>query len=716
MKLSYYVLLVLLIGGKTCAQNIDSLLVVAQNIKNDSVSLTKMNAAGYACLFKDADKAYNILHKTRLKAARVKRPYNHTEVLNTLGVYHDLSGNRDSAQFYFNKALNISKKNKFKSLEVRSINNLGMLNWNRGKFNKALDYFLEAEKLNEKLPDEASRTPKSTMYSNIGLIYQEMNLFDKALLYHKKAYDYRLNKKRTAELAVSLNNMAICNERLGNREKAITFYREGLEIARNNNKHEYYKLLENYTSILIDLQQYNEAEAMLLECLNMPKEVVCAPKTKFLVYTRLTNVNINMKRPDVALKYGKAGLEVLEKEPDLEVAAGDIYIDIARAYYMKGDMDNGHKYSGMFAKNARYRFSTENATGLADMEVKYETEKKEKLIAEGTLKLLRAEAEARRKEMLIAENEAMLLKGEAEAQKKEKIIAVNISKLLKSEAESGRKGKLIAENKALLFETEAAARNKSYMLIISLCVIGFLSVIGYLLYRQQRLRNRQLEKEFELKSALAQIENQNRLQEQRLDISRDLHDNIGAQLTFIISTLDSLKYRLHETVPSAGSKLEGISNFTRQTILELRDTIWAMNTKHITFEDLRARILNFMEKAREAKENIDFSFGIDPALIDVELSSVTGMNIYRTIQEAINNTIKHSGATKMDVTVFIDNGLAGILIADNGRGFNEHTITHGNGLYNMQKRIEDIGGSFTVFSSNLGTQIKIHLQRQVQSA
>lgn len=69
-----------------------------------------------------------------------------------------------------------------------------------------------------------------------------------------------------------------------------------------------------------------------------------------------------------------------------------------------------------------------------------------------------------------------------------------------------------------------------------------IKLIGFLVYNQQKLKNRQLHKENELRDALIQIETQNRLQEQRLRISRDLRDNIGAQLTFIISSIDNLKY------------------------------------------------------------------------------------------------------------------------------------------------------------------------------
>jgi signal transduction histidine kinase len=143
---------------------------------------------------------------------------------------------------------------------------------------------------------------------------------------------------------------------------------------------------------------------------------------------------------------------------------------------------------------------------------------------------------------------------------------------------------------------------------VSLLAI-FIALIGYLIYRQQKLRNRQQEQEFQLKSAIAQIETQNQLQEQRLTISRDLHDNIGAQLTFIISSVDNIKYAFDIQNVKLDSKLQSISNFTKSTIVELRDTIWAMNSNEITFEDLRARIHNFLENAKTAKEDISiFSF------------------------------------------------------------------------------------------------------------
>ena len=104
----------------------------------------------------------------------------------------------------------------------------------------------------------------------------------------------------------------------------------------------------------------------------------------------------------------------------------------------------------------------------------------------------------------------------------------------------------LATTRANLAETELKVEQRNTMIYGALGLALILGLLGYLFYNQQKLKNRQLVKEGELKTALARIETQNKLQEQRLRISRDLHDNIGSQLTFIISSVDSLQYGLKE--------------------------------------------------------------------------------------------------------------------------------------------------------------------------
>ncbi len=278
--------------------------------------------------------------------------------------------------------------------------------------------------------------------------------------------------------------------------------------------------------------------------------------------------------------------------------------------------------------------------------------------------------------------------------------------------ETQKKEQLLAESKLLLLQNEEKTRRKNYMLAAFLLLSIFTALIGYFLYRQQKVKVIQQQKEFELKSAIAQIEKQNELQEQRLRISRDLHDNIGAQLTFIISSVDNIKYAFEIQNEKLSSKLQTISNFAKSTIIELRDTIWAMNSDKISLEDLKARTLNFIEKAKAAKEEIDFSFTIDDQLLNLYLNSVFGMNLYRVLQEAINNAIKYANAKEIKIDISMLEDKVAVMIKDDGEGFDVEKVEKGNGLINMEKRIESIGGILSIYSTlNHGTTVLILLTK-----
>ncbi|MCZ4319527.1 sensor histidine kinase [Aequorivita viscosa] len=286
----------------------------------------------------------------------------------------------------------------------------------------------------------------------------------------------------------------------------------------------------------------------------------------------------------------------------------------------------------------------------------------------------------------------------------EKIAALNV------EFETEKKENQILQQRAQLVEKDMQVRRKNTFILGSLGLALVLGLLGYLFYNQQKLKNRQLQKEGELKTALAKIETQNKLQEQRLRISRDLHDNIGAQLTFIISSIDNLKYGFSDIGEKLSNKLSNISAFTSQTIYELRDTIWAMNKEQITFEDLQVRIANFIEHAQNASDQTEFSFHIAENVDETHLfSSVEGMNIYRIIQEAVNNALKHAKADEIEVNISRKQNQYQLEIIDNGKGFEQTSIELGNGLNNMKKRAREIGGNIDFVSNiNKGTRVALN--------
>ena len=645
-------LLLFIFQGLMYGQNqvqIDSLLNVISKSTSDSVKICNYNKVAWHYVFSDTSQAKRFLSKSEKIANKDKTSYGYNEIMNLRGIMNDIKGANDSAKYYFTKTLALSRKNHHKVIEVRSINNLGMLHWNLGNYHKALYYFLEGLQLNQNLPTD-KQLKNSIFYNNIGLIYQELNLNEKALTYHFKAYDARVNDNQLKEQASSLNNIGICYHSMLKNKEALVYYKKGLKIAtESKNLIDYYKLTENIGNALQSEKQFKESIPYYQKVLDIKDSVAVNPKTFLGVYTGLSSAYNEIGQPKKGLEYGKEGIKVVKENPDFEYYSSSLYQQVARSYYMLGDVVQGEYFNNLFVETLKQKFSTDNAKSVADLEIKYQTATKEKLLA---------------------------------------------------------------ENKAKLLKNEIEVKNKNLALIAAGALIVFIALIGLFIVRQQRLRTKQQKQEFQLKKAITKIETQNKLQRQRLSISRDLHDNIGAQLTFIISSIDNIKYAFPTADLNLNTKLNTISDFTKATILELRDTIWAMNSSEITFEDLHSRILNFITKAQKCQESIAFSFVVEPKLKDEKLSSVMGMNLYRTIQEAVNNSIKHAAAKTISIAINRDMEDFQILICDDGIGFDQNTISKGNGLLNMEKRIEEVKGTIAfTHTENCGTQIEIRIKK-----
>ena len=282
---------------------------------------------------------------------------------------------------------------------------------------------------------------------------------------------------------------------------------------------------------------------------------------------------------------------------------------------------------------------------------------------------------------------------------------------LDTKYQTEKREKELAESRANLLEIKNREKQKTYWLLLTALVAVFTLAFSYVVFRGQKLKLAQQKQQFKLKEEISRIETQNKLQEQRLSISRDLHDNIGSQLTFIISSVNNLKYRYQAENQPWVSHLNRISDFASETMTELRDTIWAINSNQLKFDDLRVRIFNFIEKARDTNPGLTISFDIDDSLKTTVITATAGVNIYRTIQETVNNILKHAGAKKITISIKNDdNGFHRITISDDGKGFDPTQVIHGNGLHNMAARTEEIGGKFSLESQvSKGTSITLLL-------
>ena len=117
-----------------------------------------------------------------------------------------------------------------------------------------------------------------------------------------------------------------------------------------------------------------------------------------------------------------------------------------------------------------------------------------------------------------------------------------------------------------------------------------------------------------------------------------------------------------------------------------------------------------MEQAQSANQNILFNFSIDENLKNLKFSSLVGVNLYRTIQESVNNAMKYANAHHIVINAEkFQDGLK-IEIKDDGKGFDTENVDVGNGLLNMKKRMEEIGGNFSINSEiGKGTSVNVEL-------
>jgi signal transduction histidine kinase len=207
------------------------------------------------------------------------------------------------------------------------------------------------------------------------------------------------------------------------------------------------------------------------------------------------------------------------------------------------------------------------------------------------------------------------------------------------------------------------------------------------------------------------LDRQLMLERERTRISQDMHDDVGASLTRI-SMMSDLINNMTGIREDARQWLGQISVTSREVTEEMDQIIWALNPKNDNLEGLASYIRRFAFEYLEPAP-IECVFDFPEEMPDRELSVEVRRNIYLVSREAFHNVVKHSGATKVRVSLVLNDHGFRILIKDNGNGFEIDKLDFkGNGLVNMKKRMNDIGGEIVIRSSaGEGTEILIDLPK-----
>lgn len=562
-------------------------------------------------------------------------------------------------------------------------------------------------------------------YNDLGILYYDASNFKKAITYYKKTMHYRQVVNDSMGMASAYNKLGIAYQRIFKMDSAIYYATNALKIYESKNHVQYAAIIKNnIANIYQDLKQYDKALKTHLEVADIRKEIKDLNGLTYS-YTNIGNAYLFLKDTAQALNYYTKGIDIAKRN-NFKGELATLYNNLGSVYKGQKKFNEAIK---VYNKSFDIRKNLNDNYGVASAAINIgslylssgninEAEEKLRFGLNISKKTEAKELELTAYGSLLSyfafkkNTDSILHFQNLYNSIQDSIFSDRITKQvaeIQEKYDTAEREKEILEQRADIAEKELNLNQKNTQIIGLSILAVVIAILGYLLFNQQKLKNAQLKKESELKEALVKIETQNRLQEQRLRISRDLHDNIGAQLTFIISSIDNLKYGFKITNDKLNNKLGSISNFTKDTIYELRDTIWAMNKNEISLEDLQARVSNFVDKADLSSNKTNFIFNIDDSLSkDLKFTSVVGMNIYRIIQEAINNAIKYAEASNIDIDIKKDKDALQFFVKDDGVGFDENKIKSGNGLNNIKKRAEEINASIAIESViDKGTLVKL---------
>jgi signal transduction histidine kinase/ligand-binding sensor domain-containing protein len=205
------------------------------------------------------------------------------------------------------------------------------------------------------------------------------------------------------------------------------------------------------------------------------------------------------------------------------------------------------------------------------------------------------------------------------------------------------------------------------------------------------------------------LEAQAALQSERARIAKDIHDDLGANLTQI-ALLGELAQQDRGEPEKAAARIASISGTARQAIKSLDEIVWAVNPRNDTLTHLIDYTGQFaVDYLRLAGIRCRLDFPEQPPRR--ELSTEVRHNLFLVTKEALNNIVKHAGATEVWLRAKVTDERLELSIEDNGGGFAQAPDNAwADGLRNMRQRLEEIGGECHIKSQpGSGTMVALFL-------
>jgi len=573
---------------------------------------------------------------------------------------------------------------------------------------------------------EKSKNPYtiSDSYNTLGAYYMILSDFHSSIKYHEKALSIRLKLKDKLSIMKTYNNLGSAKKEIGNHKEEIDYYFKALKITDElSDTINQAKIEMNIADAFIRQQQFEEAEKYFLHSLQLLTDLHDI-NGQISCYIGLGTLHYKIGK----FKASKNNYQEVEKL--ISSATNNYILAKYHANYAALLKDIGEETEAInqiktsVSLNEKIGNTNSNLVNYINLAAIYESQKKTQLAKKIYLNALEIAIKTGSKQWQkqsylglattsynLGEFKLAFDNYEKYSTLKDTLQGEEITSSieeLKTKYETEKKEneiKLLEQSnliKTTQIKTQIAQlHTKNILFLASTFVILIISVSVYFVLQKQKSKNR-LEKDLAVK-----ITEEN----ERLRIAKDIHDDLGSGLSKI-SFLSELIVKDKTLTNKTAENVQSIAETSSKIVENMRDLIWILNPENTTLFGLVSRIREFASDYLEDYP-AELIFNFPNQVEETPISKESYREIFMTFKEALNNIVKHSKASIIEIQIELKNNNIEILIKDNGIGIvgNNDIKTNsliGNGLKNMRFRIESIGGMFKLeTNSTIGTIITL---------
>ena len=607
--------------------------------------------------------------------ALAKEDTNKVLTLITTGQYVEYN-NLEEAKNYYVQAYKLSQKLKYTMGILKYYSNYTAVLNIQAKFDSAHLLTKEALKLATQFGNEERII---IAQQNLSATYSYLQDYENALQYLLPSVAYFERINNDARLSLIYDNLGVIYRETKQYEKSLEYHQKALAIARKSqNTYDIANVLSNLGNAYTSLKKYDTALTVMQQSLLIAKK----ENYENIVSNVTGNIGgllIKQGRYDSLNFYCTEGLRLAKKLGDSLTIVNNIY-GLALAAFFKKDFKKSEEEATSGFAMAQQRNYVEPLQLFADILSKLYLVKGDFKKYDYYNRLSTALSEKYFNEKM--QRNVQTLDRKFETEKKEQ-------QLLIQQATINKKNIL------------------NYILIGSTVALLIISLLSYRTYTQKRKLQEQKIAELEKEKVLSATQSLLKGQEkERNRLAQDLHDGLGGLLSGVKLQLGAMKGNLilseemGKTFNNALYKLD-------ESISEMRRVAHNMMPEALMKLGLQQALQDYCDSLSESQP---FALNCEFHGLEKRMEPATEIVVYRIVQELLNNTVKHSGATTILAQVIRNDNSLSITVEDNGKGFNTDvaTIDRGMGLKNIKSRVDYLKGQIDIKSSG-GKGTSIHI-------